>query len=63
MKIRVARTAGFCFGVNRAVEMALTSANALQDVYMLGQLIHNEAVTKRLLELGSSICGKPRQCA
>ena len=52
MKIRVARTAGFCFGVNRAVEMALTSANALQDVYMLGQLIHNEAVTKRLLELG-----------
>ena len=52
MNIRVAETAGFCFGVNRAVEMALDAAKRLNHVYMLGQLIHNEAVTSRLHELG-----------
>ena len=52
MKLTVAKTAGFCFGVNRAVEMALETAKQLDQVYMLGQLIHNEAVTKKLLSLG-----------
>lgn len=52
MRITVAGTAGFCFGVNRAVEMAMDAAGNLSDVYMLGQLIHNDAVTARLLGLG-----------
>ena len=39
MNIRVAETAGFCFGVNRAVEMALDAAKRLNHVYMLGQLM------------------------
>ncbi|MBE6936855.1 MAG: bifunctional 4-hydroxy-3-methylbut-2-enyl diphosphate reductase/30S ribosomal protein S1 [Ruminococcaceae bacterium] len=52
MSVRVAKTAGFCFGVNRAVEMALAAAESRERVYMLGQLIHNRAVTDKLASLG-----------
>jgi 4-hydroxy-3-methylbut-2-enyl diphosphate reductase len=49
----VAETAGFCFGVQRAVEMA---ENTLKDadcpVYSLGQLVHNDTVIHELEELG-----------
>ena len=52
MSVRLAKTAGFCFGVNRAVEMALAAAENRDQVYMLGQLIHNRAVTDKLVSLG-----------
>lgn len=50
MKVRLAETAGFCFGVERAVEMALRIAAepGRGAVYTLGPIIHNEEVVADL---------------
>ena len=50
MQIRLAQHAGFCFGVKRAVEHALSLANPEQPVYTLGDIIHNSAVVEELRE-------------
>ncbi len=53
MEILVAKTAGFCFGVRRAMEMV---ENALgqgeRPLYSLGPLIHNPRVVSELEEKG-----------
>ncbi len=53
MEILVAKTAGFCFGVRRAMEMV---ENALEQgessLYSLGPLIHNPRVVRELEEVG-----------
>ena len=53
MEIKVAKTAGFCFGVKRAVEKAYEVAEtAAGPVYTYGPIIHNEEVVKDLEEKG-----------
>ena len=45
MKITIAKTAGFCMGVRRAVEIALDQANSGNGpIYTYGPLIHNPQV-------------------
>ena len=51
MKITTAKTAGFCFGVKRAVEMVYDNANKT-NVYTYGPIIHNEEVVRDLQERG-----------
>ena len=41
MEIKVAKTAGFCFGVNRAVELTYGLLAEGRRVATLGPLIHN----------------------
>ena len=43
MEIRVAKTAGFCFGVKRAVDLTYGLLNEGCKVATLGPLIHNPA--------------------
>ena len=53
--IVVAKNAGFCFGVRRAVEMtdeAFAKAPEGTRVYTMGPLIHNKAVTDELRQRG-----------
>jgi len=52
MKIVVAKTAGFCMGVRRAVDMVLDASNLSQQepLYTYGPLIHNPQVLKMLEE-------------
>ncbi len=53
MKVVVAKTAGFCMGVKRAVDMALeAAADCSQPVYTLGPLIHNHQVAEYLAANG-----------
>ncbi|NWF93436.1 MAG: 4-hydroxy-3-methylbut-2-enyl diphosphate reductase [Syntrophaceae bacterium] len=53
MKLLVAKSAGFCFGVKRAMDMALEAAKkGAQDLYTLGPLIHNPQAVQFLEELG-----------
>ncbi|MDI6891008.1 MAG: 4-hydroxy-3-methylbut-2-enyl diphosphate reductase [Thermodesulfovibrionales bacterium] len=53
MKIIVAKTAGFCFGVKRAVNIAFRVAREKRKgVYTLGPIIHNPQVVERLKEKG-----------
>ncbi len=53
MKILRAKKAGFCFGVKRAVDMALsTQEREKKGVYTLGPIIHNPQVVQRLMDAG-----------
>jgi len=53
MKVLVAKTAGFCFGVKRAVNIAFrVSRKKLKGVYTLGPIIHNPQVVERLRQKG-----------
>ena len=50
--IETAKSAGFCFGVRRAVELAEKTAGEQGVCCTLGPLIHNEVETSRLEGLG-----------
>lgn len=55
MQIEIAKGAGFCFGVERAIELARKAAEDYGEVYTLGALIHNTQVTDSLAEAGIRI--------
>ncbi len=46
MNIKLAKSAGFCFGVKRAVETVYKEINKGDTVYTFGPIIHNEEVVK-----------------
>ena len=58
MKIILAKSAGFCFGVRRAVELTEQTAAKVAEsggaakVFTFGELIHNRDVVNRLREAG-----------
>ena len=52
MEIRVAKTAGFCFGVNRAVDMLYKIVDEGRAVCTLGPIIHNPQVIEDLESRG-----------
>ena len=54
-KVTLAKTAGFCFGVQRAVEMVYTEADKGKKVVTLGPIIHNEQVVSDLEKRGVSV--------
>ena len=55
MKILVAKDAGYCFGVRDAVNLAKKSGDDFQEVYMLGDIVHNETVVDNLNKRGSKV--------
>ncbi len=55
MKIAVASSAGFCFGVNRAVQMVSQLLDENKKVCTLGPIIHNPQTLRRLAARGASI--------
>jgi len=56
LRIKLAKTAGFCMGVRRAVEIVLDVANSQEGpIYTFGPLIHNPQVLDILAEKGVSI--------
>ncbi|MBF0099272.1 MAG: 4-hydroxy-3-methylbut-2-enyl diphosphate reductase [Desulfobacterales bacterium] len=60
MKIHIAKTAGFCMGVRRAVEMVLDTANRndMSPLHTFGPLIHNPQVLALLEEKGIPVLNK-----
>ena len=54
MNVIVAKTAGFCFGVKRAVDFAYSKAGQ-KNIYTYGPIIHNKEVTKDLEKKGIKI--------
>ena len=51
-RVTVAQSAGFCFGVRRAVDLAEREAAKHQTLYSYGEIIHNTHETRRLEKLG-----------
>ena len=54
MEIKVAKSAGFCFGVNRAIQHAYDNIGN-GDVFSYGPIIHNKEVTADLESKGVKI--------
>ena len=52
MEIILGKTAGFCYGVERAVKEAKKYINKNEDIYSLGELVNNQSVIKELEEKG-----------
>lgn len=52
MSVTVAKTAGFCFGVRRAVDLAEQQAGKNGVIYAYGEIIHNMHEIQRLEERG-----------
>ena len=61
MSVQVAKNAGFCFGVSRAVELVEQSAGQGMNVVTLGPIIHNRHVVDRFHELGVKVIETPQQ--
>ena len=55
MKIIKAESAGFCFGVERAVSLATEAAKSGDKIATLGELIHNQYVNDYLQSKGINI--------
>ena len=53
MKVKLAKTAGFCYGVERAVNLAERTAREQGSCVMLGSIIHNANVVEHLRQLGA----------
>ena len=52
MEIRLAESAGFCFGVKRAVDKVYEQIETGKTIYTYGPIIHNEEVVKDLEQKG-----------
>ena len=56
MEVTVAKTAGFCFGVKRAVEKVYEQIGKTEKpIYTYGPIIHNEQVVGDLQEKGVEV--------
>ena len=67
MKVTVAKSAGFCFGVKRAVDMVEKLCDQGEKICTLGPIIHNEQVVEKLKSKGvasvDNIDSIPKDCA
>ena len=55
MEVTLAKSAGFCFGVKRAVDMVYEEAENGGNVYTYGPIIHNEEVVEDLKQKGVQV--------
>ena len=58
MKVIIAKDAGYCFGVRDAVNMAYDASEKYGEVYMLGDIVHNENVVDDLSKAGAKVVEK-----
>ena len=61
LKIKLAKTAGFCFGVDRAMNMMDKLVSQKEKVATLGPIIHNPQVIENLKNNGVSIIENPEE--
>ena len=63
MKVELAKTAGFCFGVKRAVDTVYKQIEAHPDspIYTYGPIIHNEEVIKDMKKHGVKVIGSAEE--
>lgn len=55
MEVLLAKSAGFCFGVRRATQMAFEAASEHEHICSLGPVIHSPQVVKGLAEQGVDV--------
>ncbi|MEQ1858622.1 MAG: 4-hydroxy-3-methylbut-2-enyl diphosphate reductase [Chthoniobacteraceae bacterium] len=52
--VRLAKQFGFCYGVERAIDLAYAAAKVFKDrrIFILGEIIHNPEVNRQIADLG-----------
>ena len=58
MEVKVAKSAGFCFGVKRAVDTVYDEIGKAENIYTYGPIIHNEEVVADLEKKGVMVIGE-----
>ena len=58
MEIILAKSAGFCFGVKRATQMAFEASADYEHICSLGPIIHSPQVVEKLAEKGVNVVQK-----
>ena len=53
MEIIIGKTAGFCFGVKNAIDNVEKELEVNEEVYCLGELVHNTQITEELQQKGT----------
>ena len=61
MSVRVAKSAGFCFGVSRAVELVQQAAAAGKRTLTLGPIIHTRHVVEQFAAAGVRVIDTPEE--
>ncbi len=61
MEVKLAATAGFCFGVKRAVETVYEQIGKEEPIYTYGPIIHNEEVVLDLEKKGVRVLNTPEE--
>lgn len=59
--ITVAKTAGFCFGVDRAVKLVYNEISSGRKTATLGEIIHNPTVVEELRQKGVRVINSPEE--
>src|SRR5213083_1847117 len=62
--VRLAKQFGFCYGVERAIDLAYAAAKVFKDrrLFILGEIIHNPEVNEQIAALGiRNLTGKNKQ--
>lgn len=57
MVIEIDKQSGFCFGVTKAIQMAEKLLTSDQDLFCLGEIVHNREETGRLSSMGMKTIG------
>lgn len=63
MTVKLAKEFGFCYGVERAIDLAYAARKVFPDqpIYILGEIIHNPEVNDQIRNLGiKSLSGKEK---
>ena len=61
MKVILAKSAGFCFGVKRAVDKVYEQIGEGKKIYTFGPIIHNETVVNDLESKGVKVIADVEQ--
>lgn len=62
--VRLAKQFGFCYGVERAIDLAYAAAKVFKDrrLFILGEIIHNPEVNEQIVALGiKNLLGKNKE--
>src|SRR5215467_4964540 len=63
LTVKLAKEFGFCYGVERAIDLAYAARRAYPDrrIFLLGEIIHNPEVNDQIKRMGIvTIAGKPK---
>src|SRR5579862_9158286 len=65
LKVRLAKEFGFCYGVERAIDLAYAARKVFpnQPIYILGEIIHNPEVNEQLIAMGIKFLSGPIKSA